>query len=288
MGLYDREYTQANYQPSHGRYQRPPIHFGMPRTASGWIILVNAVVFFICYMSSSVDLFFMRWFSVFPVTWKMTVFQPWRIITYQFLHGGFSHIFFNMLAVYFFGPVLERLWGPKKFLVFYLICGSAGGVLYPILTGIGWMVPAPLIGASGAIFGIISAAAILYPMANVYVLGVFPIKLMYLALILLAVSIMYTLKPEANAMEGYQTAHFAHLAGMVAGAAYVLWPRISVPYSLKSRTSPWQKTIQDQQQLSAQVDQILEKVYKEGINSLSRKEKNILKKATQLHQEMKK
>ncbi len=288
MGLYDREYTQENYQPSYGRSHRPPISFGMPKTVTGRLILINAVVFFISYMIPSVDVFLVKWFSVYPVTWKMTVLQPWRIITYQFLHGSFQHIFFNMLAVYFFGPVLERLWGPKKFLIFYLLCGTAGAIVYPVLTAVGWMVPVPLIGASGAIFGIIAAAAILYPLANVYILGIFPIKLMYLALILLAVSIMYTLKPEANALEGYRTAHFAHLAGMIAGAAYVLWPRISVRYNLKSHTSHCQKKIQDQQQLSAEVDRILEKVYRHGISSLSRKEKQILKKATQIHQEIKK
>jgi membrane associated rhomboid family serine protease len=254
----------------------------------GRLLIANIVVFLLSYLIPPLGDFIYTWFSVYPASWETVVLQPWRIITYQFLHGGFSHIFFNMLWLYFLGPVLERHWGPKKFLIFYLACGAAGGIVYPVLVFAGWMKVGILIGASGAIFGVIAATAILFPMLDVYIWGIFPVKLVFIALFGFFISVISLFKTGQSPGTGSQTAHFAHLAGMIVGAVYTIWPYVAVRYRLKSRTSPWQKKIQDQQQLAAQVDKILEKVYKQGVNSLSRREKNILKKATQLHQEMKK
>jgi len=287
VGLYDREYTQEHYRPSYWHSARPPFRLGMPSTVVGRLLIANIVVFLLSYLIPPLGNFIETWFSVFPVSWKTVLLQPWRIITYQFLHGGFSHIFFNMLWLYFLGPVLERHWGPRKFLFFYLACGAAGGIVYPVLVFAGWMKVGILIGASGAIFGVLAAAAILFPMLNVYIWGIFPVKLVFIALFAFFISVMALFKPAQGSDTGGQTAHFAHLAGMIVGAVYTAWPYITVRYRLKSRTSPWQKKIQDQQQLAAQVDKILEKVYRHGISSLSRKEKQILKKATQLHHEMK-
>ena len=167
MGLYDRDYTQADFhsQQSHYRYA-PRISFPRLTPVVKWLLIINVVVFFISIMIPSFATFLYNWFSVYPATLGMSL-QLWRIITYQFLHdiNGFGHIFVNMLGLFFFGPMLEKFWGSKKFLIFYLVCGATGGVLYPVLSHIGWLSegPLPLVGASGSIFGLLAAGAILFP-----------------------------------------------------------------------------------------------------------------------------
>ena len=120
MGLYDRDYTQADFQQhqSHFRYA-PRIAFPKLTPVVKWLLIINVSVFLVSIMIPSLGLFLYKWFSVYPATLGMSL-QPWRVITYQFLHdiGGFGHIFINMLVLFFFGPMLEKFWGSKKFLIF--------------------------------------------------------------------------------------------------------------------------------------------------------------------------
>jgi membrane associated rhomboid family serine protease len=226
--------------------------------------------------------FLYTWFSVYPETIGMSL-QLWRVITYQFLHdvNGFGHIFVNMLALFFFGPMLEKFWGSKKFLTFYLICGATGGILYPVLANIGWLSKGPLVGASGSILGILAAGAILFPHTRVYIWGIFPIKLMVLAIVLAGISIITLLRPDKFANAGGQA---AHLGGMVAGAVYVLSESWRSKYTSKLRGRRREKQIMARQNLEVEVDRILKKVHDSGIQSLTRKEKNILKEATKAEQ----
>ncbi len=157
-------------------------------------------------------------------------------------------------------------------------------MFYLLLASIGFLPALPMVGASGSILGIIGACAVLFPRIKMIIFPIFiPISIRFAAVGFAAFYALTILFKGYNA--GGQA---AHLAGMATGALYAAWPHISVRHNLKSRTSPWQKNIQDQQQLAAQVDKILEKVYRHGVSSLSHKEKQILKRATQLHQEMKK
>lgn len=283
MGLYDREYTQENYRPSYDRQER----IGMPRATSMVVrlMIINIAVYLVSVLFKPAQVFIYDWFQLDPSTSQRAL-QLWRLVTYQFLHDptGIWHIFFNMFVLFMFGRILEPHLGPRRFLIFYLVCGAVGGVFYLFLTAVGFLPPLPMVGASGSILGIIGACAVMFPQIKMIIFPIFiPISIRVAAIGGAVLYAFIILIGGRNA--GGQA---AHLAGMATGVIYALWPRISVRHSLKSRTSPWQKNIQDQQQLAAQVDRILEKVYRQGINSLSHKEKQILKKATQLHQEMKK
>ncbi len=282
MGLYDRDYTQENYQY---RYQYAPrMRFGFPRITPvvKWLLIINCVVFLLTYINRTLGIFAIERFSVFPETIAKTL-QFWRLITYQFLHDPtrFRHIFWNMLILFFFGPMLERIWGGRKFLTVYLICGAAGGILYPFLTLVGWLPVAPLIGASGAILGIIAACALLFPSLRVFVLGIFPIPMMVLAIIFALISILILLKPDRFSNAGGEA---AHLAGMIVGAAYVLSKPLRARWLMKTKAKKWNKQRVLEQQVQQELDRILEKVHNSGIHSLSAKEKKILKKATRLEQ----
>jgi len=285
MGLYDRDYTQADFQTHHSYFRGlPQMRFSLPRLTPvvKWLLIINVVVFLVSLMIPSIANFLFNWFSVYPATIGMSL-QLWRVITYQFLHdiNGFGHIFVNMLALFFFGPMLEKFWGSKKFLIFYLICGATGGMLYPILAHAGWLSKGPLVGASGSILGILAAGAILFPNLRVYVWGIFPMKLMVLAIIFAGISIITLLRPHQFANAGGQA---AHLGGMVAGVIYVLSESWRNKYTSKRRTGPREKQIMARQNIEVEVDHILKKVHDSGIQSLTRKEKHTLKEATKAEQ----
>ena len=141
------------------------------------------------------------------------------------------------------------------------------------------MPPGYLIGASGAIYGMLAAGAILFPNMMVYVMFIFPLPLVIVALILAVISFLLLLT-GSNA--GGQA---AHLAGMAAGVVYVLWPRLQKGIETKQKTITWENKINQERTFQAEVDRILDKVHQSGINSLTRKEKKTLRQASQRQQQ---
>ena len=280
MGLYDRDYTQADYSSRY--HYAPGMRMSLPRITPvvKWLLIVNIAVFLLCFLVVPIGRFFFHWFSVFPLSLGMAL-QPWRPITYQFLHGNFMHVFWNMLVLFFFGPMLERTWGSRKFLRFYLICGAMGGILYPFLALVGWLDVGKLIGASGSILGLLAAGAILFPNLIVYIWGIIPVRLVILAIVLAGISIITLLRPDQFGNAGGEA---AHLAGLATGAVYVLSGPWRSKLGLKIRTGRWQKKMTEQRNLQLELDRILEKVHISGIQSLTPKEKRILRKATQAEQ----
>ncbi len=141
--------------------------------------------------------------------------HPWSPLTYMFVHGGFMHVLFNMLAVFFFGPPLERAMGGRSFLRYYLICG-VGAALTSILL-IQLIGTPTVIGASGAVFGVMLAFAWRWPDAPIYVWGILPIKAKYMVGILGLGALWATM--QAGRVGG--VAHWAHLGGLITGFVYL-------------------------------------------------------------------
>ena len=145
-------------------------------------------------------------------------FRPYQLVTHMFAHSPsmFFHILFNMYALWMFGSVLERVWGPKRFLIFYMVCGLAAGVAQMMLVKDG-----AAVGASGAIMGLLAAFAYLFPNTKFFILPFpFPIKAKYMVAILAAIDLFGGFHP-GNADN---VAHFAHLGGMVMGFILVfIW-----------------------------------------------------------------
>ncbi len=275
MGLYDRDYTQPD---SRQRYGLPQMRFSLPQMTPTvqWLLIINIAVFLISLIKPVGD-FLETWFAVSnPESWH-TLLQPWRIVTYQFLHSRdyIWHIFFNMLALYFLGPPLERYWGGKRFLPFYLTCGAIGAVFFFLLVQVGFLAPGLMVGASGSILGLMSACAILFPHFVVF-LFVFPVPIRVAAVAFAAMYILLVVTRSDNA-----GGEAAHLAGMAFGAAYVLllprWGKLT----LKMRAGSWEKRIEQSHRLEIEVDRILAKVHRQGLHSLTAREKRTLKRATQ-------
>lgn len=205
----------------------------------------------------------------------------WQLFTYMFLHGDFFHILFNMFILWMFGRSIEEEWGTKEFVKYYFITGIGAGVFTFILS-INSSIPT--IGASGAIFGILVAYAMMFPNSLIYVWFLFPVKAKYLvmffAILELIASVRYT--PDG-------IGHFAHLGGMVVGYLYIKsdW-RLSgflkffkkIKYKKKLRTV--HKKREKTEELMKRVDQILDKINQVGYDNLSKEEKKILEKASHI------
>jgi len=135
-------------------------------------------------------------------------FKPYQLFTYMFAHGGFSHIFFNMLSLAFMGPILEAFWGQKKFLLFYLITGIGAAVFSVAIDLIMGGGAGSMLGASGAIYGLLMAFGMIFPNMEVMLLiPPIPIKAKYLVFLLGGLT--FLMDRSGN------VAHFAHLGGVV-------------------------------------------------------------------------
>ena len=149
--------------------------------------------------------------------WNSPNFRIWQPITYMFMHGDFFHIFFNMWGVWMFGTQLENLWGSKRFLKFYLLTGLAAGILHFIL----FPGPIPLVGASGALFGLLLGFGMMFPNAQLMLIFLpVPIKAKYFVIIYGLMELYYGFTSTGN------IAHFAHLGGMLFGFLIIkYWQR---------------------------------------------------------------
>ncbi len=207
----------------------------------------------------------------------------WQPLTYMFLHGSFGHLFFNMLSLYFIGPETERAMGTRHFLAMYFLSGLLGGL------GWLWLSADPrsvCVGASGSIFGMLAAFATLFPRRRLTLLVffVFPVTLM--AWQLVAVLAILEFLFAGNQASGI--AHTAHLAGAFAGFLYIdqlfestllrrLWRRIHAYVSQRPHIPRAAPPPPDQ----AEVDRILDKISAQGIQSLTRDERQTLHRASQ-------
>ena len=276
MGLYDRDYTQDNFQ--HGFRNAPQMRMSFPRLTPmvKRLLIINVAVFFLQILGA--ERFLVSSFSVYPIS-VSAVLQLWRYVTYQFLHGHLWHILFNMLGLFFLGPMLERHWGSKKFLLFYLGCGVVGGLFYPVLVSLNIIkTPFPLVGASGAILGMLAACAILFPQFIVFIV-VFPVPIRVAAIICIFIATAVIISRGANA-----GGEAAHLGGMAAGAIYVFSEAWRAKLKQKIQSGARQKKMAQQQSLQLELDRILQKVHNTGLHSLTSKEKRTLKKATEAEQ----
>lgn len=278
MGLYDRDYTQADFRSQFRHAPQMRMTFPSLTPVVKWLLIINIGIFLAGITIKPLGIFIYDSFQLDPV-WPRAL-QLWRLISYQFLHDPnlVWHIFFNMLGLFFLGPTLERHWGSKRFILFYLGCGVAGALFYFFLVAVKFLPAVPMVGASGAILGMLAACAILFP-HFVVILLIFPIPIRVAAIGLTAVYLVAVLTKGTNA-----GGDAAHLAGMATGAVYVFSQSWRNRFRSKIQSSRWQKHVSEQRDLTAEVDRILQKVHDTGIQSLTSREKKTLKEATKAEQ----
>jgi membrane associated rhomboid family serine protease len=194
-------------------YARPFLSGGgLPRGVKG-LIIANSAVFLLMWLVPPIERLLMQWFSLVPAD-VVTRFFVWELVTYLFLHGGFFHVLFNMLALWFFGKDLEDIWGTRRFLQFYFFCGVGAGLFVVLANYLFGNPQVPTIGASGAIYGILLVAAVLWP-DRIIIFYIFPIKLKYFVMIMAGIA-FFGLRDLNSGVS-----QVAHLSGMLFGYVFL-------------------------------------------------------------------
>jgi len=178
------------------------------------LIIVNIAVFFLQMMLKNATPF-IHYFALIPREFMKG--WVWQGVTYMFLHGGLFHLGINMYVLWMFGRELEFMWGTKEFFKYYFICGIGAAIVYSIFN-INSVIP--VIGASGAVFGILLAYGITFPRRKLLIFPFFiPIEAKYAVLLFGGLELLMLIAGGGN------IAHLAHLAGLAVGYVYLRWKR---------------------------------------------------------------
>lgn len=203
-------------------------------------------------------------------------FWIWQLVTYIFLHSLTDpwHLIFNMLVLWMFGSEVEKIMGTRRFVSLYFSAGIFAGICCCIFTP-----DSPILGASGAIFAIEVAFAMYFP-NSILIFYFFPIKAKYLVMLFAAFTIINCIVPKSG-----NVAYFAHLGGLLYGFLYVKYS-----YRVNEFFRTWMiqrqnNEIEQKEHLQQRVDKILEKVHREGMASLTRKERAFLNNASKLYRQ---
>jgi len=290
MGLHDRPYWRDDSGHGSGGSITRGLALGMPKPGRvvKLLLIVNVTMFvlqFIFEIALKVDL--SHWLGVVP----RAFWQVWRYLTFQFLHdtGGIWHIVFNMLGLYVLGTPLEQMWGSRRFLRFYLSCGVVAGLLY-VVVGLSVGSPdwIPMIGASGGVYGVLLAAAVLCPHIRIIFLF-FPVPIRLAAIIIFGGMVLFLLRSlQAGVYSGGFWSDVGHFGGAAMAAAW-LWviPRfgtVTRSAARRTRQGAWERKMRRKRQDQAEIDRILDKIREGGLDSLTWKEKRTLKEATRRQQ----
>ncbi len=208
-------------------------------------------------------------------------FMLWQPLTYLFLHAGFWHVGMNMFVLWMFGSELENSWGGVSFLRYYLVTGVGAGLVTVLLSVNS---PIPVVGASGAIYGVLLAYGLAYPDRLVYLYFMFPIKVKYFVGFLAAVAFWASIQAGASTVS-----HLTHLSGMVIGWVYLRAKQRTAAPQLLARINDLKKArriareAQENREddlLRRQVDEILDKINTRGYDSLTSTEQDLLYRAS--------
>lgn len=232
-------------------------------------------------------------------------FRPYQFVTYMFMHGNFAHIFFNMFALWMFGNSIENAWGPKRFLIFYFVCGIGAGLTQELVQYIqlndivqnyeyvrlnGQSIPVgdylnmlTTVGASGAVYGILLAFGMMWPNSRIYIYFAIPIKAKWFVIIYGLLELFSGFSSVDN------VAHFAHVGGMLFGLLLILYwrnqetgwrPNFKIKWNKNKPNDKRPKSDWDYNKERAdderRTNQILDKIAKGGYGSLTEEEKEFL------------
>jgi rhomboid family protein len=196
--------------------------FAIPRVTQS-LIIVNAIVFLLQIATGNelIEPFALWTFG----SGGLSRFQIWQLVTYGFLHGNLTHLFFNMLALYMFGSDIERLWGPRRYLTYYFACVVSAGLAQLAVSAAMGSGSYPTIGASGGVFGVLLAFGMMFPRRMVMLL--FPPIPMRAWVLVTAYGAIELFMGVTGTQTG--VAHFAHLGGMAGGFVLIQYWRGRLP-----------------------------------------------------------
>jgi membrane associated rhomboid family serine protease len=252
-------------------YRKNPFSNLLGSSVTTTIVIINVLVFIMQLLLIRTP--FRVIFALYP---RLVIFRGfiWQLVTYMFLHGDIWHLFFNMLIIWMFGSTLEQVWGQKRFLQYYFLCGI-GGAVFSFIFSFNYMV----IGASGAGFGILLAYGVLFPHNQIYIWGILPVRARTLVIALGVIELLRGLSG------GTGIAHFAHLGGMAAGLIYLKTDhrsgRLFDGIRKIFRRIPLRVSLDREDRVDydeKKIDSIFDKISEKGYENLSETEKKILEK----------
>lgn len=241
------------------------------------LVIANAVMFVVTMSVPEVT-------GLLALIPALVLTRPWTPVTYMFLHAGFGHVFFNMLALFFFGPRVEARLGGGAFLQLYFISGLTGALLSALLDPNAFVV-----GASGAVFGVQLAYARFWPRDTILIYGVIPVEARWLVVLMTVLSLL-----GARGLVEPGIAHFAHLGGYLGGFLYLRWLERRSPAgrfraqagsagvlsggSARAGLERWSRIRREalHEVNRAELDRILEKINAGGVGSLTTADREFL------------
>ena len=244
------------------------------------MINIMAFIFLGVLYSTNYELYYFLFnqFSLIPKDILITPgiiekFQIWQCLTYLFIHGGLMHLFFNMLGLWFLGRDLEATWGKENFIKYYLIVGIGSGLL-TVFYNMQFIHDSdirPIVGASGAIYGLLLAYGILFPDRILYIYGIFPVKVKNVVIVSGTIAFFYSITLSNSGIS-----HITHLAGIIVGIIYLQY------WANKKRSEKILKLhdndiFTERMNRQKKMDQILDKVTDVGWDGLSTEDKEFLK-----------
>ena len=264
-----------NYQRQ--QWKQNPLSPSLFTDAIKFIISINFLIFILQYLSGMEN----ELFTIFGIVPSKTFgeLMLWQPFTYLFFHGGIWHVLINMFVLWMFGSELEKFWGKKEFLRFFFITGIGSGLITILFS---LSSTNPVVGASGAIYGVLLAYGLLFPNRLVYLYFLIPIKVKYLVMLIGAIAFFSSLNPGNS-----NISHLTHLSGMVIGFIYlrssINWNTIN--HFVIHRKDEIKRHYEDKKNekreaLKLQVDAILDKINDVGYDNLSESEREFLFKAS--------
>ena len=193
--------------------QYRPQGFSLLPTAVKHLLIINVIVFLLQLVLERMGMY--------GITNMLALnaigtgrFRLWQPLTYMFMHANFTHLFFNMFALWMFGTTMENYWGTRRFVFYYLVCGIGAGLINLLVPGWGITV-----GASGAIYGLLLAFGMTFPEEYIYLYFLMPIKAKWFVIGYAVIEVLEGFFSTGN------VAHFAHLGGMIVGLILILYWR---------------------------------------------------------------
>lgn len=249
-----------------------------------WLLIINIAIFLLDIFTAEEGMIgILTFYGHYRIDLCFEYYEYWRLLSFQFLHGGITHIIFNMFAIYMFGGMVERALGSRRFTAYYLLCGVAGALFYTLLALVGWLEIAWLVGASAGVFGILVALIVIAPdMQVMLVFPPIPMKMKTFGMLILGIGV-YTVITSGKDAGG----EAGHLGGALLGFILMKNPwllnwvdRIGITSTTAGgpRTD-FQPKIRPRTKVnmeSSEVDRILDKVSEHGVHSLSEEERATL------------
>ena len=262
------------------RYTDRVMYFGKGASSAIKLLIIATVSIFFLESLLGLEELFNNYFGLVPkLLWNN--FYIWQPVTYMFLHGGLWHLLINMVVLWMFGSEIERYWGRREFLGYYFITGIGSGILTALFS---FDSSIPVVGASGAIYGVLLAYGVMFPNRTIYLYFLIPVKVKYFVLFIGGVAFISSLSDTGSAIS-----HLTHLSGMVIGYLYM---KSSVKISnlsdsfgefkIKRQVKKAERVRKSYENLRQEIETILDRINEVGYENLTDEEKRKLEEASRV------